>query len=425
MRDWIHKGFAIGFFAIATLFFFWAMANNLNDILIRQFQKALALSRGESGFLQFVFYLGYFVVALPAGLLIARLGYRAGILVGLAFYATGALLFYPAAEIREYWAFLGALFIIASGLAILETAANPLIARFGPERFAAQRLNLAQAFNGFGAFLAPVVGGIFIFSGVELDTSQLAQMSSSELESYRESEARMVQAPYLALAGAITIIALLIAFVRLPETEGGGTDRQSAANNAKQRPGLIEPLRIPHLRAAIVAQFFYVGAQVAIWSFFVDFAIEAGSGINEKSAAFLLSLSLASFMIGRFLGTALMGRIAPAKLLSTFAIIACLLCLISLFTSGNVALVALGATSFFMSIMFPTIFALGIERTGECTALGSSYLIMAIIGGALFPPASGYLADLTNDIHTIALLPAISFLAVTIFALRYPALLRA
>ncbi|NVE94372.1 L-fucose:H+ symporter permease [Altererythrobacter lutimaris] len=414
MQRWIYKGFTVGFFAVASLFLLWALANSLNDILIRQFQKALDLSRGESGFLQFVFYLGYFFFALPAGFLIERLGYRAGILIGLGLYAIGALAFYPAAEIREFWAFLAALFVIASGLAILETAANPMIARFGPSDKSAQRLNLAQSLNGLGAFVAPVIGGLFIFSGIELETSQIEAMSAAELDDYRASEARMVQAPYLALAAAIGLVAAILAYVRLPIIDHG-TENEETLQSSKV--SLTAPLKVTHLRRAIVAQFFYVGAQVVIWSYFVDFAIDVGVDISEKTAAFLLSLSIASFMAGRFIGTWLMSWIAPAKLLALFAVMASILSVCAVALDGEIALAALGATSFFMSIMFPTIFALGLEGLGEHTKIGSSYLIMAIIGGALFPPAAGYIADATGNIQLMAAPAVISFIVVALFAM--------
>lgn len=419
MRSWIYKGFAIGFFAVVSLFFLWALANSLNDILIRQFQKALDLSRGESGFLQFVFYLGYFLVALPAGLLIRRVGYRGGILVGLGLYALGALSFYPAAEIREFWAFLVALFVIASGLAILETAANPMIARFGPQEKAAQRLNFAQAFNGLGAFVAPIIGGLFIFSGVELDASQAGSMTPLELDAYRANEALMVQGPYLSLALAIALVAAIIAVVKLPQMDESNAEQAPAE---AQGAGLFQALRLRHLRWAVVAQFFYVGAQVVIWSFFVDFAIDFVPGVSERQAAFYLSISLASFMVGRFVGTALMSRIAPATLLGVFAICAAILSLGARILDGAAALVSLGAVSFFMSIMFPTIFALGIDGAGIHTKTASSFIIMAIIGGAIFPPLAGFLADYSGNIAVIGLFGAASFAVIGWFAWRYPSL---
>lgn len=413
----IHRGYLLGFLAIASLFFLWAVANNLNDILIRQFQKALDLSRGQSGFIQFVFYLGYFLAALPAGLLLKRIGYRKGIIAGLCAYALGAFLFFPAAEIRVYSAFLAALFVIAIGVATLETAANPYIARFGPSEKAAQRLNLAQAFNGFGAFVAPLLGGLFIFSGVELDADQIAQMSAAEVDQFRAAEAAMVQVPYLILGGIVLLVAFMIMLVRLPKVEDRGDPTIVSEYDTKN-----SPLLIPHLRWAVVSQFFYVGAQVVIWSYFIDYTIDIMPDVSEKSAALFLSASLAAFMIGRFVGTGLLSFVSGHMLLLGCACAAAVLCLGAIFLAGFAAVFCLAATSFFMSIMFPTIFALGLDGAGRHTKLGSSFLIMAIIGGALFPPVGGYVADITSNIQLMAILPLASFVVIAGFAWRYEAI---
>ncbi|AHE53748.1 L-fucose:H+ symporter permease [Sphingomonas sanxanigenens] len=408
-RRFVTPGHVAGFVLVTSLFFLWALANNFNDILIRQFQKALAVNRAEAGFIQFVFYLAYFLVALPAGLMMRRLGYRVGILVGLALYATGALLFYPAAELRAYSAFLAALFVLAAGAATLETAANPYIVAFGDPARASQRLNLAQAFNGFGAVLAPILGGLFIFSGIEHDTGALSAMSPAALEAYRASEARTVQLPYLVLAAVVILVAFAMARVKLPDPRQDGAEAAETA----PRSGL---LRSPVLIGAIVAQFFYVGAQVGIWSFFVDFVKEQSPGTPERTAAYLLSGSLALFMIGRFLGAALMARIAPARLLAGFGVAAALLVVVAMITGGAIAITALALTSFFMSIMFPTIFALGIRDLGHDAAVGSSFIIMAIVGGAILPPLMGWFSHGAGLQGALGL-PLLCFVVVTLFGL--------
>lgn len=405
----------LGFAAVASLFFLWAVANNLNDILIRQFQKALELSRGEAGLIQFVFYIAYFLVALPAGILLERVGYRGGLLAGLLIYALGCLLFYPAAEMRSYIAFLGALFVIASGVAILETAANPYVARFGPPETAAQRLNLAQAFNGVGAFAAPLIGGLFIFSGVELSADMLSNLSPAERELHHAREAQQVQMPYLVLAGAVLLVAAVIATVRLPS--GEVTDDRADAQGPHD--GAASALAIPHLRGAIVAQFFYVGAQVVVWSFFVDFAIDSVPAVSERQAAFLLSVSLGLFMLGRFAGSALIATVGPPRMLMVAAICAAALTAGAGLLSGWPALICLIAVSLFMSIMFPTIFALGLRDAGRHTKRGSAYIIMAILGGAIFPPLAGLLADLAGHSRAITPLAFGSFVIVALFAKRY------
>ncbi|WP_232495755.1 L-fucose:H+ symporter permease [Novosphingobium kaempferiae] len=402
----VTPGFRAGFVLVTAMFFTWALANNLNDILIRQFQKALALSRAEAGFIQFVFYLAYFLWAIPAGLLLRRFGYRAGLLLGLALYAAGAVLFYPAAEIHRYWAFLFALFVLASGAAFLETAANPFIARFGDPSRASQRLTLAQAFNGLGAVVAPTIGGLFIFSGIEHSAQDIAVMSEAQLQTYRASEAAMVQEPYLALALFVVVLAIAIARVRLPTIPRGQDDSTGSL-------GAI--LRNRQLAGAVIAQFFYVGAQVCVWSYFVDFVKHLMPETPEKTAAYLLSGSLLLFMTGRFVGAALMHRIRPTRLLGLFGIANVVLVALSMVLPGSAAVATLALTSFFMSIMFPTIFALGIRDLGEGTALGSSLIIMAIIGGALFPPAMGLLSEVL-DLQFALILPLICFAVVAIFA---------
>lgn len=404
----VIPGFMPGFILVTSLFFLWALASNFNDILIRQFQKALSLDRAEASLIQLMFYLGYFFMALPAGLVIRRFGYRAGILVGLGLYAAGAVLFWPAAEVRLYWPFLGALFVLASGAAFLETAANPYIVAFGDPRRAAQRLNLAQAFNGVGAVLAPIIGGLFIFSGIEHGADVLAAMSPAELDAYRASEAHMVQGPYLALAGVVLLVFLATAVVALPKV--------SAPAEKGERISLGGLLADRPLMAAVIAQFFYVGAQVGVWSFFVDFTKDMMPATPEKTAAFMLSASLGLFMIGRFAGAALMHKIPAPRLLLIFAVANVLLCAVAGLTSGAVAVAALSLTSFFMSIQFPTIFALGVEGQGRRTSLASSLIIMAIIGGAAAPPLMGLISRTGGGLRLAMIVPLACFLVVALFA---------
>lgn len=402
----IAPAFLVPFAVVCSLFFMWAIANNFNDILIKQFQKALELSRMQSGLVQTAFYLGYFTIALPAGWVMTRVGYRNGLLIGLGLYAAGAFLFWPAAEARAFWFFLAALYIIAAGLAFLETAANPLITVMGPARTAAQRLNLAQSFNGFGAFIAPFIGGALIFSGVEHTADELASMTGAQVEAYRVSEALAVQMPYLGLGLLVLLLALAVWVTRFPQVDEEGAKAPGDTGNAN--------LKSNTLRRAIVAQFFYVGAQVTIWSYFINFAQDM-VGVGEMQAAHLLGYSLMAFMAGRFAGTALMRYIEPGRMLVIFGLIAAALCGLAMVTSGWTAVVALGLTSFFMSIMFPTIFALGIAGLGAQTKLGSSLIIMAIIGGAVFPPIVGMIADQSGSLQIGMAAPLISFLVVALF----------
>ncbi|HEU0065794.1 MAG TPA: L-fucose:H+ symporter permease [Sphingomonas sp.] len=409
--SFITPGFRWGFALVCSLFFLWAVANNFNDILIRQFQKSLGLNRAQAGIIQFVFYIGYFTVALPAGLVMRRFGYKAGILVGLGLYTLGALLFLPASIGRTFEMFLFALFLIASGAAFLETAANPYMLAFGDPSRASQRLNFAQAFNGFGGFLAPIIGGLFIFSGIEHSTGALAAMTAAQRDAYRIAEAHTVQGPYLVLAAAAALIAIAVALTRLPETR---TETASEPLGPQFRTLLAQPA----LRGAIVAQFFYVGAQVGIWSFFVDFVKDATPATPERTAAYLLSASLVMFMVGRFVGTAIMTRMPPTRLLALYAAINVVLCLVATVVPGMAGVVALMLTSFFMSIMFPTIFAIGVKDLGPLMPLGASLVVMAIIGGAVFPPAMGLIATKAGSMHPAMVLPALCFVFVAVYAWR-------
>ncbi|MGH8294027.1 MAG: L-fucose:H+ symporter permease [Steroidobacteraceae bacterium] len=410
-RPFITPGLRWGFVLITGLFFLWAIANNFNDILVHQFQVALALSRAQAGLIQFVFYIGYFTMALPGGLLLRRWGYKAGILIGLGLYATGAVLFYPAAIIRTYGVFLGALYVIALGAALLETAANPYVIAFGDRGRGAQRLNFAQAFNGLGGFIAPIIGGVFIFSGAHVSNAMLARMPAAQRLALRVSQSRAVQMPYLVLAGVVILLAIAIALARLPETRPEGP-------SAALAPQIRTLAREPALRGAVMAQFFYVGAQVGIWSFFVDFALDAAPGISARRAAFLLSASLALFMIGRFSGSALMQRIRPERLLGLYAAANVILCAVAIGASHELAIGALMLTSFFMSIMYPTIFSFGVQDLGDLAPLGSSFIVMAIIGGAVFPPLMGVIATAMGTTHYAMALPLLCFLVVGTYARR-------
>jgi MFS transporter, FHS family, L-fucose permease len=406
----VERRYLVPFALVTILFFAWALAAGFNDVLVRQFQKALDLTRTQSSFVQFAFYLGYFVAAIPAGMLIRRLGYKRVILIGLGLYAAGCFLFVPAASLQRYSVFLTALFMIAFGLACLETTANPYIAILGAPRTGASRLNLAQGFNGLGAVLGPLIGGLSIFSGIEHSKAELARFSAGALAAYRAGEAANVRLPYFILGLCVCLLALLIAQTRFPAIE------RPLAERATHRP-FFSVLRHRRLRWAVVAEFFYVGVQVGIWSFFIDFAKAEAPALPERTAALLLSSSIALLMIGRFVGAYAQRFVAPERMLGLFAIVNVGLCLLAGLASGSFAVGALWLTSFFMSIMFPTIFTLGIAGLGEETENGASFLIMAIIGGALFPPAMGFASDLIGGIHRVMAGPALGFAVIAAFAI--------
>ncbi|AQR73448.1 L-fucose:H+ symporter permease [Sphingomonas sp. LM7] len=399
---------------IVALFFLWGVANNLNDVLIPHFRKLFTLGDFQAGLVQSAFYLGYFCLAIPAALFMRAWGYRAAVLTGLGLYGLGALLFWPAAGAQSYPFFLAALFVIASGLAFLETSANPLIARLGSEETAAQRLNLAQAFNPLGSIAGVVLGSQLILSGVTVTPEQMAAMTPAALAAWRADEAAALQLPYLLIAFVVIGWAVLIRTVRFPPV---ATER-----DVEEGVGALDDfravLRERRLRFGVAAQFFYVGAQVGIWSYLIRYAQVAVPGTGEHRAAGWLTLSLALFMAGRFAGAALMGRVAALPLLAGFAGIAALLCLVATAIGGSIGVAALIATSFFMSIMYPTIFAESVAGLGRRTKSAAALLVMAIIGGAVLTALMGYVSDSSGSILWAMLVPAGCFLVVLAFALR-------
>ncbi|MBB5863627.1 L-fucose:H+ symporter permease [Xanthomonas sp. 3058] len=397
---------------IVSLFFLWGMANNLNDILIKQFKKAFELTDLQAGLVQSAFYLGYFVFAMPAAMFMRRYSYKAAVVLGLLLYACGAFLFYPAAQVQTYWLFLLALFVIASGLAFLETTANPLVTVLGPAEGAARRLNLAQAFNPLGSITGVLVGQHFIFSGVEHTPAELAAMTPAARTAFFATESAAVQMPYLVIGAVVVLWAILIALVRFPAGETGS----GAAAPKRARFGQLLGNR--QFVFAVVAQFFYVGAQVGIWSFLIRYLQDAVPGTPEKTAATYLTISLVLFMAGRFIGTALLRYLAPAKLLASFAAINLVLCAVAIALPGWTGLYALVAASIFMSVMFPTIFALGLDGMhDDARKLGSSLLVMSIIGGALLTAVMGALSDMAG-IHWAMVVPGACFVVILVFALN-------
>jgi MFS transporter, FHS family, L-fucose permease len=395
---------------IVSLFFLWGMANNLNDILIKQFKKAFELSDFQAGLVQSAFYMGYFMLAIPASVCTRRLGYKGALLIGLCLYATGAFLFYPAAATHIYGLFLMALFIIASGLAFLETAANPLVTVLGPADGAARRLNLAQSFNPLGSITGVLIGQHFIFSGMETQPQELAAMTSTGRHAYYVSQSAAVQIPYLVIGLVVLVWALLIARMRLPTAADHTAGARGGGSNIRHL------MRNSNFLLAVVAQFFYVGAQVCVWSYLIRYVQITLPGTPEQGAANFLTLALIVFMIGRFVGTWLMRYITAVRLLAVFAAIGIALVAIATWVPGRVGIYALVVNSFFMSIMFPTIFALGLNGLDdEERKLGSSFLVMAIIGGAILPAVMGAVSDAAGIQRAMAV-PMLCFAAVLGFA---------
>ena len=379
---------------ITSLFFLWALGVNLNDVLIPHLKKAFRLTDLQSSLIQTAFFGGYFLAALPAGRLMERIGYKKGILTGLALCATGALLFIPAATILAYWFFLLALFVMACGQSFLEVAANPYVTVLGPAGSAERRLNLAQSFNSVGAVVTPVIGAAFILTNTE---SQMAQAA----------EANTVRIPYLIIASIFLAVAAMIYFTKLPEVQDDAPEPQK----------LREVWKHPYLVRGVLAQFFYVGAQVGVASFIIRLTEYLVPGTADKAAAGYLKWHLLGFMIGRFAGSAMMKYIPASRLLAAFAV-ACLICVaVALVTTGSIPIYAVVLIGFFHSIMFPTIFALSIKGLGAYTKLGSSLLVMSIIGGAVLPVTMGYVSDATN-IQRALIVPLVCYVYILSFAAR-------
>lgn len=400
-----RKVFLGGTVLVISLFFLWALTANLLPILIPHLKKACQLSVLESSLIDSAYWIAYFVIAIPAGLVMKRFGYKKAIVTGLLLAAVGAFLFYPAAESRSFVFFLFALFVLASGMTFLETSANPFMTILGDSANASGRLNFAQAFNGLGAFIASMFLSKLII-GKELKTNaELDLLSPEALDNYYSVLFHKLKFPYLMIGGILMLVALLFMLTKFAADHTGRKDRSGKKNSFTAQPQLI---------TGIITQFFYVGAQVCVSSFFILYATSV-SGMTEYEATNYLGLLLLSFMLGRYSGTFIMNYLEAAKLLWIYALTSVLLMLFIVLIGGKASLWAFIALEFFMSIMYPTIFALAIKDLGEETPIGSSYMVMAIIGGAVFPPVLGYLSDLTGSIRIAYLVPLICFMPVVYF----------
>ena len=402
----IPKGRMLPFVLVTALFFLWGVPNNLNDILISQFMKSFQINRLEAGLVQSAFYMGYFLLAMPAAQLMRRAGYKAGILVGLILYGSGCILFWPAALIAQYWFFLMALFVIASGLSFLETASSPFIIQVGDAETAEQRINFSQAFNPLGSISAVLVGSRFIFSGIELKPAQVAAMQAQNTyHAYLRSETLRVVNPYLILGGVVLFWAVLIALTPFPHA-GLDFSHESRTHDTSK------PLwKRKHFAFSVAAQFLYVGAQVGTWSFFIAYAMRY-TNLTQREAGYWLTGVLVAFTAGRFFSTWLMHFISGATLLGAYAALNATICAVAILWPGWLGVGCLIAVSFFMSIMYPTIFALGVKGLGQRTKSGSAFIVMAIVGGAALTPLMG----IATSVAAGYIVPALCFAGVAIYA---------
>jgi len=394
------KNYLIPFILITSLFFLWGFAHSLLDVLNKHFQNVLHVSKSQSGLVQAAVYGGYFLAAIPAGLFMKKYGFKKGILLGLAFVAVGSLLFVPATKIQAFWSFLVPLFIIACGLAGLETAANPYTTVLGPEEGAERRINLSQSFNAIGWIIGPLVGSAIILSTTKESGDQFSALAI----------------PYLGLAAFVLLVGFFFFKIKLPEVSGH-----------EDHGHIVEDVHTPletrslfsnsHFVLAIVAQFFYVASQTGINSFFINYVTESIPSISDQKAGYILAFGgMGMFFIGRLSGSFVMGLFKPNKLLSLYAMINILLMGLVVAGLGWASVVALFLSYFFMSIMFPTIFALGIKDLGSQTKKAASFIVMSIVGGAICPMLMGYIAD-TYNMRIGFIIPLIGFAVIAYYGI--------
>ena len=408
-----HPVFPVGhlwpFVLVTVLFFLWGMSNNLTDILVQQFRKSFELSQFSAQLVQTANFFGYFCLAIPAALLMRRWGYKAGMVTGLIMFGTGMILFWPAASSRQYAPFLIALFTVGGGASILETAANPFIAQFGDPATSEQRLNFSQAFNPPGTITGVIIGTYFIFSGVEKTPAQVVAMKAAgTYHAYLHSELLRVVPTYLTFGAIVLVCALVLGLTKIPaitsEHEGAGEDHGSFAELARQ----------PLIWIAVVANFCNVGAQISSWSTLIPY-MKQYTAVSERTAAHYLTAVLVSMAIGRFVSTPLMRYIRPSLMLALYGICNAVLMLLAVLHPGIAGAWAVVASGFFLSVMYPTIFALGLKGLGRNTKLGGSLLVMAIVGGAIFPPIAGLIAKHTGSMALGYLVPMVGFIGVAIY----------
>jgi FHS family L-fucose permease-like MFS transporter len=417
----VTPGYAFTFALVTFLFFLWALPNVLNDVLIKQFQKSLELTRFEAGLIQTAIKLGYFCLAIPAGLFMQRFGYKAGIITGLLCFAAGCFLFYPAASSGVYLVFLSGIFVIGSGLSFLELGANSFITTLGDPSTSARRLNLSQSFNPIGGITGVTLGTLFIFSGNEPTRGQIADMKAqitatgNAYTDFLQTENSRVWPTYIIIGLTVLVVAFLIFKTKFPKVE-------NTAAEAGQKGSFRLLFRYPHWYGAIISQFFYLGAQLGTWSYLITY-VQENSPLTEKQAGGLLVINMVIFMLGRFFSTWLMKWVQATKLMGIYALVN--IGLVGVVILGSewaswtgihaashwIGIAAMMGTTFFMSLMYPTNFASGVKGLGPHAKLGASMLIMSLIGGALLTPLIGLIAE-ASWAHAIApgmIVPAVSY----------------
>jgi len=393
--------FLVTMIFVTSLFLLWGVAITMGDVLNRHFQNVLGVTKAQSGLVQFSIFGAYFIMGIPAGMFMKKFGYKKGVLLGLSLYAIGSFLFIPASNTASFTFFRFALFILACGLATLETVAHPFVASLGDQRTSDQRINFAQSFNGLGAVVGPLIGGYFILKGTN--------HSSTDLTS--------VKTLYVVIGSVITLIAVAFSFVKVPaliDPHVTIAEVNPDAVNVDLAPSK-KLFQHKHFVWAAIAQFFNVAAQGGTWAFFINYGVEK-MGFPQDTSAYYFSLSMVMMMAGRFIGTYLMRFIAPNKLLAAFALGSMIMCLVIAQSFGWPSFIALIMLNFFFSIMFPTIFSLGLKNLGAHTQQASSFIVMGVVGGAVFPPLMGMIAN--KDVAHAYYLPIICYLVIFIFGYK-------
>lgn len=390
---------------VTSLFFFWAIALTMGDVLNKHFQNVLHISKSKSGLVQLSIFGAYALMGIPAGLFMKRFGYKMGVVLGLSLFALGSFLFIPAANTSSFDFFRLALFVLAMGMATLETVAHPFVAALGDERTSDQRVNFAQSFNGLGAIIGPLLGGYFIFGTPDSGSGSLDSVKSL----------------YTWIGIVILSITIIFSFIRVPDLKDPHAEDVIISENEKGEDLTVSDPHAPlykqrHFIFAVIAQFFNIAAQGGTWAYFINYGVEK-MHLPEIQASYYFSLSMAMMMIGRFIGTFLMRFIAPNKLLAIFTTCNIVLCLIISQSFGWVSFISLILLNLFLSVMYPTIFSLGLKRLGSKVQQASSFLVMAMFGGAVFPPIMGRIAE--KDIAHAYLLPILCYVVILLFALKF------
>jgi MFS transporter, FHS family, L-fucose permease len=399
---------------LTTLFFMWGFITCLNDILIPHLKAVFTLNYTQAMLIQFCFFTAYFIMSLPSGYIVEKIGYKKGIVLGLVIAGIGCLMFYPSAAVRSYGLFLTAFFVLASGITLLQVAANPYVTILGPPQTASSRLNLTQAFNSLGTTIAPIFGSMLILSVAVLSTDALSALSPDELAAYQLKEAAAVQIPYVVLAVILFIIAGVFAVIKLPIIDPAAVAEASSVS----ADGKSSAWQYRHLVLGALGIFVYVGAEVSIGSFLVNFLGEdAIAGLTEAAAGKYVAIYWGGAMVGRFAGAILMQKFEAGKILGAAALIAALLVIITMLSSGSIAMWLILSVGLFNSIMFPSIFSLGVAGLGKHTGQGSGILCMAIVGGALIPLLQGYFAD-SIGIQKAFFIPVVCYLYIFYYGIK-------